>query len=120
MCSDRPGKPSNLCSTEVGSDFTRLSWNRPSSDGGGTIRGYFIEKREHGSNTWHRINQHPVQTTSYNVTNLLEHNKYDFRVIAINDASESDPCETSEPILIRDPKGLIIIEFINCFDFGNK
>ncbi|KAF8572507.1 hypothetical protein P879_00960 [Paragonimus westermani] len=103
---DKPGKPGELTATEVGSDFVNLSWARPSSDGGGRIRGYLIEKRDIGAPNWSRVTQHPVLTTSFNVPNLIEDITYEFRVIAVNDAGESEPSVIDRPVLVKDPKAI--------------
>ncbi|KAF6776198.1 hypothetical protein AHF37_04474, partial [Paragonimus kellicotti] len=103
---DKPGKPGELTATEVGSDFVNLSWARPSSDGGGRIRGYLIEKRDIGAPNWSRVTQHPVLTTSFNVPNLIEDITYEFRVIAVNDAGESEPSVIDRPVLVKDPKAV--------------
>ncbi|CAH8634151.1 unnamed protein product [Dicrocoelium dendriticum] len=103
---DKPGKPGELTCNEVGSDFVNLSWTRPSSDGGGRIRGYYIEKREVNSPNWSRITQQPVLTTSFNVPNLLEDCTYEFRVLAVNDAGESQPSVIDRPVLVKDPKAV--------------
>lgn len=102
---DKPGKPGELTCNEVGSDFVNLTWTRPSSDGGGRLRGYLIEKRDVNSPNWTRLTQNPVLTTSYNVPNLIEDNTYEFRVIAVNDAGESEPTVIDRPVLVKDPNG---------------
>nr|KAG5709145.1 hypothetical protein BaRGS_028601 [Batillaria attramentaria] len=44
---DAPEAPGIPEVTEVGGDFVSLTWEKPRSDGGGRITGYWIEKREH-------------------------------------------------------------------------
>lgn len=68
-----------------------LTWNRPLSDGGGGIRGYIIEKRENGSDVWQKCNHAPINAFNYNVVNMIEGRKYEFRVFAVNDAGYSEP-----------------------------
>ena len=51
---DPPGPPTNLEPAQVGIDFVTLSWSRPESDGGGRVRGYYVEKREVGTEAWVR------------------------------------------------------------------
>ena len=53
---DPPGAPGEISVTEVGGDFVSLQWERPRSDGGGRITGYFIEKKDPSSTNWTRIN----------------------------------------------------------------
>ncbi|GAA49621.1 twitchin, partial [Clonorchis sinensis] len=103
---DKPSKPGEVTCTSVGADFVNLTWGRPASDGGGRLRGYIVEKRDIGSQNWSRVTPHPVLTTSYNVPNLIEDITYEFRVIAVNDAGESEPSVVNQPVLVKDPKAV--------------
>ncbi|CAL8090942.1 unnamed protein product [Calicophoron daubneyi] len=110
---DKPGKPGDLTCTEVGGDFVNLSWIRPSTDGGGRLRGYLIDKREVGAPNWSRVTPNPVMTLSYNVPNLIEDKTYEFRVIAVNDAGESEPSVIDRPVLVKDPKAVTRPTFVS-------
>lgn len=90
---DPPGPPLDLEVTEIGGDFVSLTWHRPSTDGGGRIRGYIVEKCEDGSDTWVRCIQNPSPATIFNIPNLIDGRKYKFRVFAVNDAGLSEPAE---------------------------
>ncbi|KAK6032068.1 fibronectin type III domain protein [Ostertagia ostertagi] len=91
---DRPGAPTDLEVAEVGDDCLTLTWHRPLSDGGGRIRGYYIEKCEDDKEqTWVRCNQNPSPANTFNVQSLIDGRKYKFRVFAVNDAGLSDPAE---------------------------
>ncbi|KAK5968521.1 Twitchin [Trichostrongylus colubriformis] len=92
---DPPGPPTNLEVAEVGVDFLTLTWHRPSSDGGGRIRGYYIEKCENDQEgeAWVRCNQNPSPGNTFNIPSLIDGRKYRFRVFAVNDAGLSDPVE---------------------------
>lgn len=94
-----------------------LSWERPKSDGGGRILGYFIEKKDANSDNWVRINPAtPSPPTIFNVPNLIEDREYDFRVFAMNEAGESKPTATGRRIKVKDPKGIRRMKwlFIGC------
>ena len=56
MLVDPPGSPGDIDVTEVGGDFVSLQWERPHSDGGGRIIGYYIEKKEASAPNWSRVN----------------------------------------------------------------
>jgi len=99
---DAPGEPE---AQEVGNDFVSLTWQKPRSDGGGRIVGYYVEKKDADSDNWARINQAPTPATIFNVPNLIEEREYDFRVFAVNEAGESKPATTGRRILVKDPKG---------------
>lgn len=49
------------------------------------MSGYYIEKRDR-SGDWVRVNNFPTPNLSMTVQGLHEGMKYDFRVIAVNDA----------------------------------
>ena len=108
---DPPGSPGSVEGQEVGADFVSLTWQKPVSDGGGNIIGYYIEKKEANSENWMRCNNTPVNATIYNVPNLIEDREYDFRVVAVNEAGESKPAETDRRIKVKDPKGSIVYLF---------
>ena len=82
-----------------------LSWERPRSDGGGRLLGYYIEKKDSTSDNWIRVNHNPSPANIFNVPNLIEDREYDFRVIAVNEAGESPPVATSRRVLVKDPRG---------------
>ncbi|XGW29138.1 hypothetical protein V3C99_008720 [Haemonchus contortus] len=91
---DRPGPPTDLEVMEVGGDFLTLTWHRPQSDGGGRIRGYYVEKCEDDQEVaWVRCNQNPSPGNTFNVSSLIDGRKYRFRVFAVNDAGLSDAAE---------------------------
>lgn len=105
MWTDAPDAPGEPEAQEVGNDFVSLTWQKPRSDGGGRIAGYFVEKKDANSDNWARINQVPSPATIFNVPNLIEEREYDFRVFAVNEAGESKPATTGRRILVKDPKG---------------
>ncbi|XP_052825204.1 twitchin isoform X2 [Octopus bimaculoides] len=108
---DAPGIPGVPDVTEVGGDFVSLSWDKPSTDGGGKILGYWIEKKEHGSENWSRVNLQPCIPTMFNIPNLIEDRKYEFRVFAENEAGMSKPSLASKVVKVKDPKAAVIPEF---------
>jgi len=106
-CVDEPDAPGEPEAQEVGGDFVSLTWQKPRSDGGGRILGYFVEKKDANSDNWVRVNQVPTPATIFNIPNLIEEREYDFRVSAVNEAGESKPATTGRRILVKDPKGLL-------------
>ena len=53
---DPPSVPGVPSVKEVGGDFVNLSWERPTKDGGARVIGYWVEKREAGSQNWLKVN----------------------------------------------------------------
>lgn len=100
---DPPSPPGTPNVTEVGGDFVHLEWTKPEHDGGSRIKGYWIEKREVGSNIWTMVNQYICPATQVNVSNLIEDRQYEFRVFAENEAGMSEPSVCSTSVRIKDP-----------------
>lgn len=100
---DRPSPPGVPKVTEVGGDFVNLEWTKPESDGGARIQGYWIDKREVGSNAWQRVNAALCLPTQINISNLIEGRQYEFRVFAQNLAGISEPSTASTSVKIVDP-----------------
>ncbi|XP_047491377.1 twitchin-like isoform X5 [Penaeus chinensis] len=100
---DPPSPPGTPNVTEVGGDFVHLEWDKPEHDGGSRIKGYWIEKREVGSNIWTMVNQYICPATQVNVSNLIEDRQYEFRVFAENEAGMSEPSVCSTSVRIKDP-----------------
>ncbi|KAI3379405.1 hypothetical protein SNEBB_010472 [Seison nebaliae] len=122
-----PESPSGLIANDVGGDFVTLSWEKPKSDGGGGINGYVIERREipvddegndipDNPKQWIRCNKNLSLPTIYNVTNLTENCKYEFRVMAENEAGLSEPCTIGLGVVVRDPNASISPKFIRTLE----
>lgn len=85
-----------------------LSWDPPLNNGGSTIQGYWLEKRERGAVYWGRVNRAPVTRPSvkglqYTVLKLIEGSEYQFRIAASNAAGVGPPSESSECRFALDP-----------------
>ncbi|CAF0817484.1 unnamed protein product, partial [Didymodactylos carnosus] len=104
-----PGQP-NVA--EMTSSNVTLTWEKPTSDGGGPITGYWVEKKEQGTDKWAPVNLSPTQNTKLTVPNLAEDHTYEFRVIAENEAGKGNPSETSKPCKVKDPNAAISPEFL--------
>lgn len=102
---DAPETPGVPNVTEVGGDFVSLTWDKPKSDGGGKIQGYWVEKRERGTENWTRVNNNLCITNMINIPNLIEDRQYEFRVFAQNEAGLSKPSTASNSVKIKDPHG---------------
>ncbi|CAF4579023.1 unnamed protein product [Rotaria sp. Silwood1] len=107
-----PGAPGQPEVDEVTNNTATLNWDKPSSDGGGPITGYWIEKREKNSDKWIPVNISPCQSNRYTVPSLLEDHDYEFRVIAENEAGKGIPSEASKLTKIKDPKASTPPEFL--------
>lgn len=104
---DSPGLPEV---TEVGGDFVSLKWDKPKSDGGGRIKSYWVDKREHGTENWHRVNLTPCLTNMINIPNLIEDRRYEFKVFTENEAGMSKPSLASNSVKVKDPNAAVVPE----------
>ncbi|XP_058467261.1 twitchin isoform X5 [Malaya genurostris] len=100
---DLPSPPGIPIIHEVGGDFVNLEWEKPVSDGGSRIIGYWIEKREQGSETWQRVNTVSCSICTINCPNLVEGRFYEFRVAAQNEVGVSEFSKASQLIKAEDP-----------------
>lgn len=101
---DPPSPPGIPKVTEIGEEFVHLEWDKPESDGGAHIQGYWIDKREVGSSTWQRVNVTICPTTQINCSNLIEGRQYEFRVFAQNEAGLSKESVASTAVKVINPK----------------
>lgn len=100
---DPPSPPGVPKVTQVGGDFVNLEWTKLENDGGARVQGYWIDKREVGSNAWQRVNISICLPTQINISNLIEGRQYEFRVFAQNIAGISEPSTASTSVKIVDP-----------------
>ena len=84
-----PAAPGAPQVNEIGSDFVHLCWSRPA--GAVPVSGYYVDKREKGTDKWVRCNFGACPSTAFNVPNLIEGKEYEFRVFAENEAGLSEP-----------------------------
>ena len=97
-----PGKPKV---SDIGATLMTITWTAPESDGGSSIIGYFVEKKEPSSPRWARINSTPVKDMTFKVKDLVEKNTYYFRVIAANEVGEGPPSKPSDVHMAKSPFG---------------
>jgi hypothetical protein len=100
---DPPSAPGIPEITEVGGDFVNLSWEKPASDGGSRVQGYWIEKHEVGQQLWQRVNHALCSPTQINISHLIEDRQYEFRVFAVNEAGQGPESSNSQPVKVQDP-----------------
>lgn len=88
----------------MGKDHIIIQWLKPETDGGAEISNYLVDKREKRSVRWTRVNKDvTIYDTRLKITNLMESCEYQFRVSAVNAAGNSEPSESSQYILCKDP-----------------
>lgn len=98
---DEPDAPGRPAISDWDSDFVELEWAPPKNDGGSPITGYVIQKKEKGSPFWQNAAQIPGKTCKGRAPDLVEGTEYEFRVIALNAAGQSEPSDPSDMIMAR-------------------
>ena len=96
---DRPGPPEQLVASEITSQGCHLSWRRPKDDGGSPIQYYQVEKQDPDSGLWIPCGR--SEDTQLDVKGLTAMKRYKFRVCAVNDEGESDPCLMADDVLAK-------------------
>ncbi|CAG2053028.1 unnamed protein product, partial [Timema podura] len=102
---DDPGKPGTPEIKDYDKDFVELQWTRPTEDGGSPISGYIIEKKDKFSPNWEKCAEVAGDVTTGKVPDLIEGNRYEFRVRAVNKAGPGEPSDATKPHVAR-PKNL--------------
>lgn len=105
-CVAIPGPPSTPELLDVTHEGMTLTWQPPEDNGGSTIAGYIIERKEARSDRWMRINKNPVTMTRYRSSGLIEGLEYEHRVTAINSRGAGKPSESSAITVAMDPIGM--------------
>ena len=88
-----PGAPSGLRAVPSGlggSNQLRLTWTRPSTDGGSSISGYLIEMSPNGLSGWTQVVAN-TRSTTYLHSDLAPGTTRYYRVSAINSVGRSNP-----------------------------
>ena len=97
----RPEGPLKV--SDVHKEGCKLKWSKPIDDGGMPIKQYEIEKLDKETGRWTRCGK--TDKPEFEVTGLTPGKEYLFRVVATNDEGESEPLETLEPIVAKNPYG---------------
>ncbi|XP_041650551.1 titin-like [Cheilinus undulatus] len=96
---DPPGKPEAVV---ISRENVTLQWAKPKYDGGSTITGYVVEKRELPDGRWMKANFTNVIENQFKVTGLTGGEHYEFRVTAKNGAGVWSMPSESVTIIAQD------------------
>ncbi|CAL9697291.1 unnamed protein product [Knipowitschia caucasica] len=96
---DPPGKPEAVVVTR---EHITLKWAKPNYDGGSTITGYVVEKKDLPDGRWMKANFTNVTETEFTITELTGGQSYEFKVTAKNAAGALSAPSESITIMAQD------------------
>lgn len=100
VCTDTPGPVEGpIRFTGIAADKCTVWWNPPENDGCAAITHYVVEKRETSRISWALVTS-KCEACSYNATNLIKGNEYQFRISAVNKFGVGKPLD-SDPVIAR-------------------
>ncbi|XP_029378748.1 titin-like [Echeneis naucrates] len=94
-----PGKPEPIVITK---EIVTLKWEKPVYDGGSTITGYVIEKKDLPDGRWMKANFTNVIDNEFTITGLTGGQTYEFRVTAKNGAGVWSTPSASVSVIAQD------------------
>jgi len=123
-----PTKPLGLLEvSKVTPTGCNLMWQKPADDGGSPLTGYVIEKKDVERDYWSVCGKISgkmatvVKVVDFDVTDLVEHFVYVFRVMATNAIGESEPLMSLIPTLAKHELDAPSQPYnINVVDFDKK
>lgn len=80
-------------------------WAPPENDGGKSITGYILERKEKRAVRWVPCTKSPISERRMKVTNLIPNHEYQFRVKAENEVGLGEPSKPCRPVAAKDPIG---------------
>ena len=95
------GPPSQPNVEEITPDSVSLSWEKPTDDGGGKIKGYVVEMKKDGEEDWDEVTPTPVPECFAKIPHLKEGTKAQFRVKAVNAAGKGKPSRPTSPLVVE-------------------
>ena len=97
-----PGRPTVI---DIQADRCTIKYEAPLNDGGSSIIGYIIERREEWKDEWIRCNKQLCTSLRYTDTGLTGNMVVKYRVSAENKTGRSAPSRASDFVTIMDPYG---------------
>lgn len=95
----------NIFVVQVSKDEMTVVWAPPENDGGKSITGYILERKEKRAVRWVPCTKSPISERRMKVTNLIPNHEYQFRVKAENEVGLGEPSKPCRPVAAKDPIG---------------
>lgn len=101
---DKPTPPKGpLVPEKIRADHVTVKWQKPEDTGGSDITGYVLEKMDMDTGRWVPAGECGPDDDNFTIKGLTPNKKYKFRVKAKNKEGESEPLETTDAILAKNP-----------------
>ncbi|EGT40122.1 hypothetical protein CAEBREN_29935, partial [Caenorhabditis brenneri] len=98
---DKPSEPLDLQFKDVTEDSVFLSWQPPVETNGAPLTGYVIERKGVDNNRWRPCGQVKPNKLTFVAEDLFCNQVYGFRILAVNEVGESEPCETVDVLTLE-------------------
>ena len=98
-----PGPPGTPSIAACNKDSMVIAWNEPVNDGGSTILGYHLERKERNSILWVKLNKSLITDQTFKTSGLEPGMEYEYRVYAENIVGMGKASKVSEGQIARDP-----------------
>ncbi|NP_001368673.1 Titin homolog [Caenorhabditis elegans] len=98
---DKPSAPCDLQFKEVTEDSVFLSWQPPLETNGAPLTGYVIERKAVDNNRWRPCGQVKPTKLTFVAEDLFCNQVYGFRILAVNEVGESEPCDTVDVLTLE-------------------
>lgn len=99
----------NIFVIQVSKDEMTVVWAPPENDGGKSITGYILERKEKRAVRWVPCTKSPISERRMKVTNLIPNHEYQFRVKAENEVGLGEPSKPCRPVSAKDPIGKCLV-----------
>ena len=103
---NKPGPPNIPEITKIGKEEMTVVWAPPENDGGKSITGYILERKEKRAVKWVPVTKSAISERRMKVTNLIPNHEYQFRVKAENEVGLGEPSKPTRPVAAKDPIGM--------------
>ena len=90
---------------KVGKEEMTVVWAPPENDGGKSITGYILERKEKRAVRWVPCTKSTITERRMKVTNLIPNHEYQFRVRAENEVGLGEPSKPCRAVAAKDPIG---------------
>ena len=89
---DPPGVPTQFQVSDLTKSTAMLTWQVPEFDGGSPVTGYYVEKLS--GSRWVKATKKSTMKMKLALKDLIEGDRYEYRVFAKNEAGDGKPCES--------------------------